>query len=180
MSEFEYLAVFMSIIFGISVTHILAGVIRSVYQGKANETRFVLTAFFFLVLVLNWWIGYLWSKQEVWRLDQFLVIVIWSVTHYVGAITLYPPQTAGIGTPLKYRPHWFLWAFVAVVLTDILQTAARGDLFANPIYLPVVLHWALVSLVAIYLDRSRVHRWIAWYLLLTLIAWSFGERLFLE
>ena len=33
MSEFEYLAVFMSIIFGISTTHVMAGVIRSIYRG---------------------------------------------------------------------------------------------------------------------------------------------------
>lgn len=180
MTEFEYLAVFMSIIFGISVTHILAGVIRSIYQGQRNETHFVLTAFFFLVLVLNWWVGFLWRGQEVWRLDQFLVIVIWSVTHYIGAITLYPPQTAGIEQPLEYRPKWFLWAFFAVALTDILQTAARGDLFTNRIYLPVVLHWALISLLAIYFDKPGLHRWIAWYLFLSLVVWSFGERLFLE
>lgn len=47
MSEFEYLAVFMSIIFGISTTHILSGVIRSIYRGQLDQTHFVLTAFFF-------------------------------------------------------------------------------------------------------------------------------------
>ena len=47
MSEFEYLAVIVSVIFGISVTHILAGVIRSIYRGQIDETHFVLTAFSF-------------------------------------------------------------------------------------------------------------------------------------
>jgi hypothetical protein len=36
MSEFEYLAVFVSIIFGISVTHILAGAIRSIYRAESS------------------------------------------------------------------------------------------------------------------------------------------------
>jgi hypothetical protein len=44
MSEFEYLAVFISIIFGISVTHILAGVVRSIYRGEKNQTHNVLAA----------------------------------------------------------------------------------------------------------------------------------------
>ncbi len=30
MSEFEYLAIFISIIFGLSLTHILAGTLRSI------------------------------------------------------------------------------------------------------------------------------------------------------
>jgi len=96
MSEFEYLAVFVSIIFGISVTHILAGVIRSIYRGRTNETRLVLTAFFFLVLILDWWTGFYWEQQEVWSFDLFIVIVMWAVAHYLGAITLYPPQAASV------------------------------------------------------------------------------------
>jgi hypothetical protein len=66
MSQFEYLAVFVSIVFGISVTHILAGVIRSIYRGRIDETHIVLTLFFFVVLILNWWTGYNWHDQEVW------------------------------------------------------------------------------------------------------------------
>jgi hypothetical protein len=39
MSEFEYLAVFVSMIFGSSVTHVLAGAIRSIYREQIDETR---------------------------------------------------------------------------------------------------------------------------------------------
>ena len=77
MSEFEYLAVFVSIIFGISVTHILRGTIRSIYRGEIDHTHFVLTAFLFFVLILNWWVGFSWVEQEVWSFDLFIVIVIW-------------------------------------------------------------------------------------------------------
>lgn len=66
MSEFEYLAVFVSIIFGISVTHILSGVVRSFYRNERDETHFVLTAFFFLVLILNWWTGIAWKDQVIY------------------------------------------------------------------------------------------------------------------
>lgn len=114
MSQFEYLAVFVAIIFGISVTHILAGLIRSIYRQQIEETHFVLTAFFFLVLILNWWTGYSWQSQEVWSYGQFLVIIIWSLAHYLAAITLYPPQAAGIEQPFEYRRNWFLWAFIGV------------------------------------------------------------------
>ncbi len=179
MGEFEYLAVIISIIFGISVTHILAGVVRSIYQGQIDETHFVLTAFFFLVMILNWWTGYSWQSQEVWSFDLFLVIIIWSVTHYIAAITLYPPQAAGIEHPFDYRRNWFYWAFIGIVLMDILQTAARGHVFTPWFYLPFVLHYVAVGLLAIFVKKPGIHRWIAWYLFLSIAIWSFAVRRFL-
>jgi len=179
MSQFEYLAVFVAIIFGISVTHILAGLIRSIYRQQIEETHFVLTAFFFLVLILNWWTGYSWQSQEVWSYGQFLVIIIWSLAHYLAAITLYPPQAAGIEQPFEYRRNWFLWAFIGVAVTDILQTTARGDVFTPKIYLPFVLHYVAVPLLAIFVNKPGLHRWLAWYLLLSIAIWSFAVRRFL-
>ena len=179
MSKFEYLAVFVSIIFGISVTHILAGLIRSIYRRQFEETLLVLTGFFFLVLILDWWTGYSWHRQEVWSYEQFLIIIVWSLTHYVAAITLYPPQTTEIDYPFEDRRNRFLWAFMGVAATDILQTAARGDLFTPKIYLPFVLHYVAVPLLAILINRPRLYRWTAWYLFLSIAIWSFAVRRFM-
>ena len=180
MSEFEYLAVFISIIFGISVTHILAGVIRSIYRAELDETHFVLTAFFFLVLILNWWTGFSFRSVEVWSFDIFLIIVIWSVAHYIAAITLYPPQSAGVEHAFEYRRNWFMWAFIGTVVMDIGQTGARGALFAPWFYLPYVLHYIAVCLLAIFLNKPGFHRWSAWYLLVVTASWSFIVRRFLD
>ncbi len=179
MNEFEYLAVFVSIIFGISLTHILAGLIRSVYHGKFDETRLVLTAFLFFVMVLNWWTGFSWQSQEVWSFDLFLVIILWSVSHYLAAITLYPPQTAGIDRQFEYRRNWFLWAFVGIASMDILQTAARGDVFSPWFYLPFVLHWIALALLAVFVNKPSLHRWIGWYFLVSIAVWSMVVRRFL-
>ncbi len=180
MSEFEYLSVFVSIIFGISVTHILSGAFRSIYRGQVDQTHYVLTAFFFFVLILNWWTGFIWQKQEVWSFDLFLVIVIWSVSHYLAAITLYPPQAPGAEQPFDYRRNWFLWAFIGVGLMDIVVTAARGDLFTPWFYLPFVLHYVVVALVAIIVNKPAYHRWTSWYLLLSMVSWSIIVRRFLD
>ena len=176
MSKFEYIAVFVSIIFSISVTHIMAGVIRSIYRGQFNTTHFVLTAFFFMVLLLNWWTGYAWHDTEVWSFDGFLIIIVWAVSHYLGAITLYPPLSAGVEHPFQYRRNWFLWAFVGVSSADILQTAGSGGLFAPWYYLPYVLHYIVLALVAIFVNKPGVHRWIAWYFLLSIVTWAFAVR----
>ena len=177
MSEFEYLAVFMSIIFGISTTHVMAGVIRSIYRGETDQTHFVLTAFFFLVLILDWWTGFEWVEQQNWNFLHFIVIVLWSMSHYVGAITLYPPSSAGVEHPFEFRYRWFLKAFIGVAVMDIVQTGARGDLFELAAYLPFVGHYVVVALLALFVDKPIFHRVRAWYLLLTTISWSFIVRL---
>lgn len=180
MSEFEYLAVFMSIIFGFSTTHVMAGVIRSIYRGQIDQTHFVLTAFFFIVLILDWWIGFKWADNENWNFLHFIVIVLWSMAHYVGAITLYPPSSAGVEHPFQYRYRWFLMAFIGVALMDIAQTAVRGDLFTPPTYLPFVSHYVIVASLALFIDKPMFHRIMAWYLLASTLTWSFVERLFLQ
>ena len=180
MTEFEYLAVFVSIIFGISITHVLAGVIRSLYREDRDTTHYLLTVFFFLVLILNWWTGFSWGKQEVWSFDLFLIIILWAVSHYVAAITLYPPQSAGVEHPFEYRRNWFFWAFVGIVATDILQTAAAGGLFTPWFYLPFVLHFAAACLLGIYVKSAVFHRWLASYFVIIMIVWSFGVRRLLE
>lgn len=179
MSEFEYLSVFISIIFGISVTHILSGAIRSIYRGQIDETHFVLTAFLFLVLILNWWTGYRWKDHADWSFDIFLIIIFWSVIHYIAAITLYPPQVSGTEHPLEYRRKWFLWTFVSLVFADIIQTAALGDILKPWIYLPFVLHYLVISLLAIFINRPGFHRWTARYFLLSMTVWSLVIRRFL-
>jgi len=72
-----------------------------------------------------------------------------------------------------------LWAFIGIASMDILQTAVRGDLFELWSYLPFVLHYIVVSLIAIFINKPGFHRWMAWYLLLTTMSWSFIVRWFL-
>jgi hypothetical protein len=179
MSEFEFLAVFVSIVFGIAVTHVLAGVMRSFYRGQRDTTHLVLTAFIFLVLVLNWWTTYTWRDQEVWSFELFLIIIIWAMSHYVAAITLYPPLASGDEHPFEYRRHWFYIAFLGICVTDTMQTVAAGNVFEPWYYLPFVLHYAALAVIALVARKPVVYYWTAWYLLVSIAAWSFIVRRFL-
>ena len=180
MSEFEYLAVFLSIIFGLSLTHILAGVIRSLYRGLFDDIHLVLTAYFFIVLLINWWTAYSWQGQEVWTFDLFLIVILWSVSHYIGAITLYPPRVVGNNHQFEFRRNWFLWAgVVGTSVMDVFQTAMRGEVFSPWYYLPFVSHYIALALLAIFVDSTRLLRWVAWYLFVSLTVWSLIVRRFL-
>ena len=179
MSRFEFLAVFVSIIFGLSLTHVLSGAMRSIYRKTFDQSHLVLTGFILLVLILNWWMTFAWSDQEVWTLNLFLIMITWAISHYVVAITLYPPDSPG-GLGFDDRRAWFFGAFVGVTIFDILQTAARGDLFSPWYYLPFVLHLTALSTIAIFFRNALFHKILAWYFLIIMVTWSLIVRRFLE
>jgi hypothetical protein len=59
MDEFEFLAVFISIVVGLGVTHILYGLARLIHnrgQQRAAKLHFVWTLNVLLILLLNWWV----------------------------------------------------------------------------------------------------------------------------
>ena len=60
-----------------------------------------------------------------------------------------------------------------------MQTVARGDVFTPWFYLPYVLHYIALALLAIFINKPGAHRWIAWYLLIVTAIWSFAVRRFL-
>ena len=179
MSEFEYLAIFVSIIFGIGITRLLGGAVRSVYDSDIDHTRIVLTLFFFLILILDWWTLFFEQDQIIWTLTVFSVIILWAVFHYVVAITLYPPRAVKTRESYEFRPRWFMWSFAVLAALDILQTTLRGSLFTVWTYLPFVSQYVLVAAIAAGVNKPLFYRGAAWWLLIVTILWSFGERRFL-
>jgi hypothetical protein len=64
MTEFEFLSVLISMIFGLGLTHVLAGTMRYVYAGRATEQRLVYSLFALVALFakssavhrfVSWW-----------------------------------------------------------------------------------------------------------------------------
>lgn len=67
-----------------------------------------------------------------------------------------------------------------MVVTDMLQTAARGGLFTPWFYLPFVCHFVVAGLLAIFIKAAVFHRWLAWYLVTVMMTWAFVVRRFLD
>ena len=174
MSEFEFLSVLISIVFGLALTHVLSGAVRSVYAGTSSEAHLVYAAFFIQVLILNWWVFFKWNKHAEWSFDTFLVLILWAMTHYVMAVSVYPPGASY--NDHERRSCWFLWAFIATVLIDIAVTAIRGDLFRPWFYLPFVLHYIALSAIAIAANTPSVHRFVSWWFLSITVVWALLVR----
>ncbi len=178
MSEFEFLAVMMSIIFGLALTHVLSGVMRALFKREYDQARLVWSAFACLIMVLNWWTFFVWSDHEYWSFGIFLALVIWAVGHYVLANTLYPPgYTDELRfSDIRWRVHS---AFVFTVCMDIVVTAIRGDLLKPWFYLPYVGAFVLISGISITVRNERFQIVVAWCFLIVMLFWSLVVRKFL-
>src|ERR1700730_1098336 len=185
MNEFNFLAIFVSVIFGLGVTHVLAGAGRAFYRRKQfpiDEVHLVLTGATLVILVLNWWVFFFWQTRTQWTFEVFLILMAWTASFYMLAIFLYPPDLPDSHT---YREIFdrtrsgYYGSLIASVLLDILQTAIRGGLLNPRWYLPFVGHYAVLATVAMGLRKRSFDRFFAWYLLIKLLAWSLIARRYL-
>jgi hypothetical protein len=185
MNEFEFLAVFISIVVGLGVTHILYGVARLIYardRQKIATLHAVWTLNIILILLLNWWVLFLWADHPRWSFDVYLLLIGWGISLYMLAVVLYPPDITGQESYeelFEKNRKWLFGTFIAFVALDVAQTAVRGQLFEPKYYLPFVLHMAVLIAVGIPVANRRYQHFLAWYVLITLALWSLVIRRFL-
>ena len=185
MNEFEFLAVFISIVVGLGVTHILYGLARIIHtrgQQPVSTLHLVWTINVLLILLLNWWVLFLWADHEAWSFDLYLLLIAWGIALYMLAVVMYPPD---IRTGDSYdeifakNRRWLFGTFISFVMLDISQTAVRGQLFHPKIYLPFVLHYVVLAAIGMFVSNRRYQAFFGWYMLTTLTLWSLVVRRFL-
>lgn len=185
MSEFEFISVLISMVVGLAITHVLGGLAQAVHerrQAPLDQIHMVWTAVVSLNLVLNWWVLFSWREHQVWSFTLFLSLMVWVVALYLPVVFLYPPRKATTepwGMVYRTNRQWFLGAFAAFAAADVWATALRGGLFDPPYYLPYVGHYFVLWLLGAFIARPGYQRFLAWYTLTSLAAWSLIVRRFL-
>ncbi|RMH21526.1 MAG: hypothetical protein D6701_02325 [Gemmatimonadetes bacterium] len=182
MSQFEYLSVFVSIVLGLGVAHLLSGVARLIHnrnRWRLDPLHGLWTLVTFYVLVLNWWVFFQASAIPEWTFGAFIVVVSWAVLFYLLAVVLYPPDMGDredYGAVFEGNRRWFLGLWVASSVADILLTDLRGDLFDPPEYLPFVGHFIVLGLLALVIRSRRFQIFVAGWVLFIGLAWALGVR----
>ena len=185
MNQFEFLAVFISIVVGLGVTHILHGVARLIHNRDRQQIaklHLVWTLNVLLILLLNWWVLFLWADFPAWSFDIYLLLIGWGIALYMLAVILYPPDIKSEDSYediFEQNRKWLFGTFLVFVALDVAQTAVRGQLVEPKIYLPFVLHYAVLAAIGIPVGRKRYQSFVAWYFLITLILWCLFVRRFL-
>ncbi len=175
MSEFEFIAVFVSIIFGLSLTQILSGAVSQIQSRSLGLDQLGWSLFVLYVLTINWWTFFPWSNNDIWTFGEFFIVLLWALCHYIMASALYPSRSLD-GYSFTERRPLVLWSFLLAATADVGQTAVRGSLFDPWYYLVFVFSLMATTAIGLLTTRETVHRVIPWFLILAMAGWSVVVR----
>lgn len=197
MSEFEYITVLLSIIFGLAMSHLLRGLGVAIHKRLGHwdvvHTVWVVNAF--LLLALNWWVTFGFqdyadefeaaqqaagaSDPNFWTIEIFLALLLWAVFLYMPSVLLFPPdqgEDESYNDVFHRNRFWLFGTLIAFLFMDVVQTAFRGALLQPWYYLPFVAHWIVIDLVGMFVRKRSVQKFVAWWVLGSMIIWSLGVR----
>ena len=185
MTIFEYVAVLVSIVVGLGMTHLLAGVGRMISGAghwRVYWVHLVWVLYLFLYLVFFWWWEFKLAMVDEWTFGLYLFVILYAVLLYLLTVVLFPrgfPDEASFEVYYYSRRHWFFGLLIATYVVDVGDTLAKGLEHATQLgveywVVGVAAHIVLFVLAIIWTNRS-FHAALAIALTLYLASWAFNE-----
>ncbi len=181
MDPYEYLTVFVSVILGLAVVHLLSGVsliLDTRIRERIDWIHAVWTANVFVTTLLVWWFNFSLTAIQEWTLLHFLNLVAYSVVLYLMSGLLYPVKGAEIIDFRAHfeanRPRFFMvcLAFQAVDFTDAaLEQQALGSGWV-PLHLVSLVVFSVAFAIGIRSNNRALHGALAIAWLLVCISWG--------
>ena len=175
MSGFEFLVVLLSIVFGLALTQVLSGAMRLLNEEVIDAVRLVWASTLTVMIIINWW-GFIgWGDLEEWKFGQYAFLMLWASAHYAMAATLFPDRDPGRAMTERQR-RVFLLVAISLLVLDVGEAALRGPLWSDPPYVIAMMIWVSALVVALAAGRRSVDRLVAWYFLVSALAFALLER----
>jgi len=175
MSNFEFIAVLLSIIFALAIANLLSGMLQAFLKGELTDTRLAWSILVGNILLLDWWVFFGWSDHVDWRFHEFFYLAVWATFHYLMAVSLYPYQFLTQYSEELQRKA-VLTSIIALGVLDIGEKSVRGDLFEPWYYLLMILYIILLTAAPLVFDRPWVMRASGWVLAASMLTWSVVVR----
>jgi len=170
MSLFEYLSVFLSVIMGLGVTHILAGLSKTIHYRRSLKLSWVHTLWainILIYIVIIWWGMFWWSKQVNWSFFEFLLLLLYAIALFLAASLLFPWD---FSSDFDFEVHfnetrvWFFAVFSFAWCLDIPETVLKAEegVRALPqIYLAMIAVQLSLAAIAMFWSSLRYHKFYA-------------------
>ncbi len=171
MSNFEFIAVLLSIMFALAIANLLSGMLQAFLRGELTDTRLAWSILVGNILLLDWWVFFGWSDHVDWRFHEFLYLAVWATFHYLMAVSLYPYQFLTEYSEELQRKS-VLISLIALGVLDIGEKAVRGDLFEPWYYLLMILYVIALAAAPLLFDKPWVMRASGWILAASMLTWS--------
>ncbi len=170
MSLFEYLGVILSVIMGLGVTHVLAGVSKTIHHRKTVKPYWVQSLWAFNVLiyiVTIWWGMFWWSGQQEWSYFQFLLLILYAILLFLCASLIFPwdfPADFDFEEHFYQTRPWFFAVLALAWCVDIPETVAKshGHLRELPdAYLALAIPHIVLATIAAFSSSKIYHKFFA-------------------
>ena len=131
MSQFEYVAVLISIIVGLALAQILRGVGRMVTSKGGPRpywVHLVWTFYVFMNIAMFWWWEFRLGMVD-WSLSIYLVVITYATLLFFISLLVQPGNLAGISSYKEYyysRRRWIFGLLIVISLWDFVDSFMKG------------------------------------------------------
>jgi hypothetical protein len=171
MTKFEFIAVLLSIIFGLGLTNLLSGMLQAFFKRELTDTRLAWSIFVGTLVLVNWWMLFRWSDHSDWRFHEFLYLVAWSTVHYLMAVSLYPYKFLTEYSEELQR-KFLLASVLSTCALDVGEKIVLGNLFEPWYYLIMILYIVVLTVLPLAMPKPLVMRACGWILAASILLWS--------
>lgn len=166
MSQFEYVAVLISIIVGLALAQILRGIGRIATDKsgpKSYWVHLVLTTYLFFYVTMFWW----WEFQLVsseWSLSLYIVLIVYATLLFFASLVFQPSNLGGIESFKQYyyeKRRIIYGTVIAINFWDIVDTLAKGVIHLTElgsVYVAGTTLNFVLSALAIHTANERYHQ----------------------
>lgn len=177
MGVFEYIGVLISVIMGLSITHLAVGASKLI-QNRDTARQYLPHALWtlniLLYILMIWWSMFWWSGLEDWTAVTYLGITLYAIVLFLTSAMLYPyDMGSNIDMDAYFFKNrtWFFGLMIIAWLLDIPETVgkeASGLRDVPPRYFILVASMIGIGIIGIVTPNRNVQAAlpIAWLILL--------------
>ncbi|HMB74064.1 MAG TPA: hypothetical protein VKQ06_10865 [Gammaproteobacteria bacterium] len=133
MAVFDYLGVMLSVIMGLGVTHLLAGLSKAVHHRRTVTFSWLhglWTLNILIYIVIIWWGMFWWNTQEEWLFFQFLLLILYAIALFLAASLLFPwdlPINFDFDAHFFDTRPWFFSVLALAWCIDVPETLLKSS-----------------------------------------------------
>jgi hypothetical protein len=166
MDMYLHVRVLFSMILGLGVSRLLAGVAKIVQHPKEYKVYWVhllWALFLFLYLIHFWWWEYRLQGIQQWTFPLYFFIAIYAVLLFLMCVLFFPEEMAdyeGFKDYFYSRRRWIFSIMTALFIADIIDTLIKGTAFFHslgPIFYVRSISYIVLSAIAIKVSNERYH-----------------------
>jgi len=168
VEAFSYLSVLLSIIIGLAITQILAG-LRGMVLWRSNVRMFWPVLLWALTLLLlnvqSWWAMFDLREVQAWTFAAFAMVLAQATVQYLLAAIVLPDFSIDAQTDLAthYWAHarWFFGLFITLLLISLAKAFVLYGHATQYTDLAFHILFIVLSAVALVLRRDWYHKLLA-------------------